>query len=189
MDAYLAQIIMFAGNFVPIGWLSCNGALLSIAQYDALYVLIGTTYGGDGVSTFALPDLRGRAPVGAGQGSGMSPRQQGEIWGKETTTLIQSNLPSHQHQVQPATSFSASTQVGTLQSAAASNDSVLAASNQRNAQFIASNAAGNVVTLSANNPAVQTSTVGSSNVSIDWFQPSAAIQFIICVEGIFPSRN
>ena len=78
MDPYLAQIIMWAGNFAPVGWMYCNGALLPISQYNALYALIGTIYGGDGVTTFGLPDLRGRTPVGAGQGLGLSPWIQGQ---------------------------------------------------------------------------------------------------------------
>lgn len=188
MDPYLAQIIMWAGNFAPLGWKYCNGALLPISQYEALFALIGTAYGGDGVTTFGLPDLRGRTPVGVGQGLGLSTWAQGQIGGTESKTLTTSNLPQHTHQVQPSASIAVSTSSGTLHAAASTNDSMLAASNQRNNQFIPAAAAGNIVALNAYTPAAQTTSVGSS-VPFEAFQPSLAINFIICVEGIFPSRN
>ena len=86
-DPYLGEIRMFGGNFAPVGWAFCNGQLLSIAEYEALFSLVGTTYGGDGISTFALPDLRGRTVVGAGQGPGLSSIEIGEQGGSESATL------------------------------------------------------------------------------------------------------
>lgn len=83
-DPFIGEIMLFGGNFAPRGWAFCNGQLLSIAQYSALFSLLGTTYGGNGQTTFALPDLRGRVPIHAGQGPGLSPRTQGEIGGSET---------------------------------------------------------------------------------------------------------
>lgn len=188
MDPYLAQIIMWAGNFAPVGWMYCNGALLPISQYNALYALIGTIYGGDGVTTFGLPDLRGRTPVGAGQGLGLSPWIQGQQSGVESKTLITTNLPYHTHPVQLTTTVPVSADTGTLHAAASSNNSMLAASNQRNNQFTRAAAAGSIVALNANTPAAQTTSVGGS-VPFETFQPSLAINFIICVEGIFPLRN
>src|SRR5450631_4459450 len=97
MDPLLASIIIFASNFPPKGWAFCNAQILSIAQNTALFSLLGTTYGGDGITTFALPDLRGRLPVQAGQGPGLSNYDLGQSGGSESTTLLLSNLPQHNH--------------------------------------------------------------------------------------------
>jgi len=96
---YLGEIRMFAGTFAPVGWAFCDGSLVDIAQNDALFTLIGTTYGGDGVNTFALPDLRGRVPIHQGQGPGLSPRTIGERAGTESVTLTTTQLPGHTHAV------------------------------------------------------------------------------------------
>lgn len=94
---YLGEIRMFAGNFAPSGWLFCNGQTLPIAEYDVLFNLIGTTYGGDGEETFNLPDLRGRLPVHQGAGPGLSTYQIGEMAGVETVTVSVNQLPQHNH--------------------------------------------------------------------------------------------
>jgi microcystin-dependent protein len=94
---YIGEIRLFAGNFAPAGWMFCDGSLLSIAQHETLFQLIGTTYGGDGESTYALPDLRGRVPLHRGQGGGLSPRQLGEQGGSETVTLTLAQIPQHGH--------------------------------------------------------------------------------------------
>jgi len=99
---YVGEIRMFAGNFNPSGWAFCNGQLLPISQNTALFSLLGTQYGGNGQTTFALPDLRGRAPIGFNQGPGLSPYQLGENGGTESVTLNTGQMPAHQHQ-QPAT--------------------------------------------------------------------------------------
>jgi microcystin-dependent protein len=88
---------MFGGNFAPLGWALCEGQLLPIAENDALFSLIGTTYGGDGETTFALPDLRGRIPIDQGSGAGLSPHTVGEMGGSEAVTLAASQLPVHNH--------------------------------------------------------------------------------------------
>ena len=93
----LAEVILFAGNFAPRGWAFCEGQLLPITQNAALFSLLGTTYGGDGQTTFALPDLRGRVPVGVGAGVGLSPNQLGERAGSETRQLSKSQLAAHSH--------------------------------------------------------------------------------------------
>lgn len=97
VDPLLGSVILFAGNFAPEGWAKCEGQILEIAQHNALFSLLGTTYGGDGETTFALPDLRGRAPVGAGQGPGLSHHQLGQKGGAETVTLTAAQMPSHRH--------------------------------------------------------------------------------------------
>jgi microcystin-dependent protein len=98
-EPFLAEIILFAGNFAPRGWAFCQGQILSIAQNTALFSLLGTTYGGNGTTTFALPDLRGRVPVGQGQGPGLSAYTLGEVSGSESRTLTVNQLASHTHVV------------------------------------------------------------------------------------------
>ena len=96
-DPFVGEISLVAFSYAPDGWALCDGRLLPTSQYDALYSLIGTTYGGDGVSTFALPDLRGRAAIGAGTGQGLSPVERGQYLGQEQASVQQSHLPAHTH--------------------------------------------------------------------------------------------
>src|SRR5215210_4172339 len=93
MDEFIAEIIMFGGNFAPRGWALCNGQILAIAQNTALFSLLGTTYGGNGQTTFALPDLRGRVPIHPGQGPGLSSYSLGQVGGTESVTLLTNNIP------------------------------------------------------------------------------------------------
>jgi microcystin-dependent protein len=96
-DPFVAEIRIFAGNFAPTGWAQCDGQLLPISQNTALFSLLGTTYGGNGKSNFALPDLQGRAPMHPGQGPGLSLHDLGETGGSETVSLLESEIPSHSH--------------------------------------------------------------------------------------------
>lgn len=96
-DPFIGEIRLFAGNFAPQGWAFCDGQLLSVSEYEALFTLLGTTYGGDGQTTFGLPDMRGRVPIHAGQGPGLTPRVVGQAGGAEQVTLGVANLPSHSH--------------------------------------------------------------------------------------------
>jgi microcystin-dependent protein len=96
-DPFLAEIRIFPFNFAPRGWAFCDGQLMPLSQNTALFALLGTTYGGDGKSTFALPDLQGRVPMQPGQGQGLSPRDLGESSGAETITLLTSEMPLHSH--------------------------------------------------------------------------------------------
>ena len=102
-EPYVGQIISVGFNFAPVGWFPCDGRALPISQYDVLYTLLGTTYGGDGVTTFALPNLNGRVPLGQGQGQGLSPYVQGQLVGTEQVSLVSANTPPHTHTI----SFSA----------------------------------------------------------------------------------
>ena len=99
MDPFVAEIRIFPFNFAPKGWAWCDGQLLPISQNTALFSLLGTTYGGDGKSTFALPDLEGRAPMHPGQGPGLSLHDLGETGGSDTVTLLESEIPAHSHQL------------------------------------------------------------------------------------------
>src|SRR4026209_2569155 len=101
-DPFVAEIRMFAGNFAPTGWALCNGQLLPISQNTALFSLCGTTYGGDGKSTFALPNMQSNAPMHPGQGNGLSARDVGEMRCSESVTLLQTEMPAHPHTVQAA---------------------------------------------------------------------------------------
>ncbi|MDF1702801.1 MAG: tail fiber protein, partial [Planctomycetota bacterium] len=96
-DPFLGQIVMFGGNFAPRGWALCDGQLLAISQYQALFSILGTTYGGDGRTTFGLPRMRGRSPVHAGTGAGLSPISLGELGGATSVTLSTAQLPAHTH--------------------------------------------------------------------------------------------
>jgi len=174
---------MFGGNFSPRGWAYCDGQLLAIASNTALFSILGTTYGGDGRTTFALPDLRGRAPIHPGTGPGLSTYRLGQRGGNETTILNVTNMPSHSH-IAAGTVKAAFTPPlggGNSTSPSGANLSGVSGSN------IYSNQATNV-TMAANNVAV---TVGSTGGSMPFgnMQPYLAVNFIIATVGIFPSRN
>ena len=113
-EPYVGQIIAVGFNFAPEGWLLCNGQLLPISQYDVLYSLIGTTYGGDGVSTFALPDLQGRVALGSGQGAGLGNYVIGQKAGTENVTVATANMPAHSHTVQAVTAGTSAAPASTL---------------------------------------------------------------------------
>ena len=107
-DPFVAEIRIFPFNFAPKGWAFCDGQLMPISQNTALFSLLGTTYGGDGKSTFALPDMQGNAPMHPGQGPGLSLHDLGEMSGSETVTLLESEIPSHTHTLESVTSFAGS---------------------------------------------------------------------------------
>src|SRR6478736_3259907 len=98
-DPFVAEIRIFPFNFAPKGWAFCNGQILPISQNTALFSLLGTTYGGDGKSTFALPNMEGNAPMHPGQGPGLSLHDLGEVGGSQTVTLLESEIPAHAHQI------------------------------------------------------------------------------------------
>jgi len=170
---FLAEVKMFAGNFAPRGYAFCSGQILAIAQNTALFSLLGTTYGGNGQTTFALPDLRGRVPIHQGQGPGLSSYTLGEMAGTETVTLTQNQLPAHSHLI--------AANSGAGNNAAPANNMVLAASTARD-RLYTTNAAN--VTLSPGS----VSQVGGSQPTPN-IQPYLVLNFIIAIEGIYPSRN
>lgn len=176
-DGFFGEIRMFAGNFAPRGWAFCDGSLLSIAQNQALFSLLGTTYGGDGRTTFALPDLRGRVPVSPGQGPGLSNYPLGQQGGTETTTLTTANLPAHNH------GFNVLNAAATQASAAGAALALPLTANLLPVLY----AYGAAPPTTATHPA----TIGytGSNLPINNVQPYLSINFIICVAGTFPSRN
>lgn len=170
-DNFLAEIRIFAGNFAPQGWAKCDGQLLPIIQNTALFSLLGTTYGGDGKSTFGLPDLRGRASMHTGMGPGLTERHLGNSGGTEIVTLSQSQLPQHAHTL---FSMSAAGTGATLQGSvlAGSAEDTYAPAGNRTLTAMSGNAIGAAGGGSAHNN----------------MQPFLVLNFIIALQGIFPPR-
>lgn len=170
---YIGEVRIFAGNFAPRGWAFCDGQILSIAQNTALFSILGTTYGGDGRTTFALPDLRGRAAVHPGRGPGLTEVRLGEVKGTETNTLLTNQIPGHNHPVygvansgteaSPAGSYPANTM--RLDPEYAQTGTPV----QMNPQMVGFNQ--------------------FNNQPVENRQPSLGIRYIIALQGIFPSRN
>jgi microcystin-dependent protein len=174
-DAMIGTIFMFAGNFAPRGYALCQGQLLSIAQNTALFSIIGTYYGGNGQTTFALPDLRGRSPIGAGNGPGLSPISIGQQGGTEGVSLGVANLPPHSHGVKcDNTGNSSTAPSGLIPGLAYDRTTVLALYSSANA-----NAVMNPSTVS----------VAGNSFPLQSEDPLLGINFLICTQGVFPSRN
>jgi microcystin-dependent protein len=181
MEGTIAEIRMFAGTFAPRSWAFCAGQILSIAQNTALFSILGTTYGGNGQTTFALPDLRGRTPVGAGQGPGLSNISLGQVSGSETVTLLTTQMPAHTHTL---------TGNVTMQ---VNNDTAGLTDDATNRRF---GAIGNVFTSATTDlvnmaPLNSTLAIGIAGNSqpVPIRNPYLGMNYIICLEGIFPSRN
>lgn len=181
VDPYLATITVFAGNFAPRSWMFCHGQLLSIAEYTALFSLIGTTYGGDGQVTFGLPDFRSRVGIHQGQGPGLSNYTIGEMAGTENVTLLSPNLPQHTHVMQT---------LPVQQPASTVNNSGI---NEPKGAYPASGAtlynASSDGTFMGTYSTTATTPIVGSNQPVSIIQPYLAMNYIIAVEGIFPSRN
>lgn len=171
-DPFVAEIRIFAFNFPPTGWAFCNGQLMPISQNTALFSLLGTTYGGDGKSTFALPDLQDNAVMHHGQGPGLSLRDLGEIGGASSVTLLQSEIPSHTHQYQAADVAADSPIPTGALLAAPSSDNLYAPNGSP------------LVALSPTALAVSGSGLPHNNM-----QPSLVLNFCIAMQGIFPPRS
>lgn len=185
MEPFIGQIMMTGFNFPPRGWAQCNGQLLQISQYSALFSLLGTTYGGDGRTTFGLPDLRGRAPVYYGNGPGLTPLTWGQAGGSNTNTLNQNQLPSHTH----AATVSDTLAVATSGETANQDDPEGHVFGAGPEIYSAVAPDGNMGTQSiAGDVSVTIGNTGS-NQSVNNMQPFRTVQFIIALVGLFPSRN
>jgi microcystin-dependent protein len=180
-EPFLGQLMIFAGNFAPRGWATCDGQILSIAQNTALFSLLGTTYGGNGQTTFALPDLRGRVPIHQGQGPGLSPYTEGEVGGVESVTLINTQMPSHNH-----TATNAINAAYGPQSPSDNPAGAVPAGTSGGPQVYAPASDGTVM-----NPQTVVTTIGIAGGSQphENRQPYLCILFCIALEGIFPPRN
>jgi microcystin-dependent protein len=172
-DQFLAEVRIFPFNFPPTGWAFCDGQIMPISQNTALFALLGTTYGGDGKSSFALPDLQGNVPMQQGQGQGLSLRDLGEMSGTETVTLLQAEIPFHTHVV---TTMS---DPGTLQIPAP--DRVLARS--ANATAYQTNSSANLQAMAPEALALYGGGQAHNNL-----QPYLTLNYCIALQGIFPQR-
>lgn len=193
---------MFGGNFAPLGWQFCQGQSMSISEYTALYAIIGTYYGGNGQTTFNLPDLRSRIPVGTGTGPGLQPVSTGEAWGSEGVTLTASQTPMHTHNASVTGGGGSATFTATLYGVNGTGGLDSPANNILGEDTISSttsyatsgtlsemNAGEAVVTnLYGALPMVTVGVTGGSQPHSN-IQPVLAVNYIICIEGIFPSRN
>jgi microcystin-dependent protein len=179
-EPFIGEIRAFPFNFAPKGWAKCDGTLLPISQNTALFSLLGTAYGGDGQSTFALPNLRGAAPLGQGQGPGLSQRVLGEVGGSETVTLLTAQVPSHTHTVAVASSDA----IAVAQSNPAAN-TVFGESQAR------ARSAGYVSDLSAASVELSPSMVGPAGGSAPHnnMPPYLTLNFCIALQGVYPART
>lgn len=171
-DQFIGEIRMFGGNFAPQGWALCNGQLLPISQNQALFSLIGTYYGGDGVQTFALPNLQSRVPIHQGQGLGLSPYVMGQNGGTENVTLTTQQMPSHSHPVNAVGSPGGANRVG--------------------GNLLANSSSGNVYNAPpSDGTTLAAAAIGNNGSSQPHanIQPYLCINFIIALQGIYPSRN
>lgn len=171
-EPFVGEIRMFAGNFAPRGWAFCDGQLLAVSQNDALFSLLGTIYGGDGRTTFGLPDLRGRIPIHAGTGPGLSPRRLGAKGGAEKVTLTVNQLPSHSHQMQASTATASETRP---------EGNVTGSNTPIDIYF---ENTPSTVSMNANNVL----NVGGSRSHTN-LMPFLCVHFIIALVGIYPSRH
>ena len=171
---YVGEIRMFSFGRTPNGWQACDGSLLSVAEYEALFTLLGTTYGGDGQVTFAVPDLRSRVPLHQGQGPGLSNRTLGEVSGTETVTLLATQMPAHTHALSVTTAAATSLTPGnTLLPAAVNGDLFY------------------VNTLTGNNPLAMSNQSTSPTAGPqphDNTMPTLTVQYCISYQGIYPTQ-
>ncbi|VFQ46099.1 phage tail protein [Desulfoluna butyratoxydans] len=198
MDPYIGEIRLFGGNFAPRNWFLCDGRLLAVSQYVSLFSIIGNAYGGDGVSNFALPDLRGRTPVGLGQGPGLSIYwTMGMSAGQEAVTLNQATMPSHGHSTQNSISVALKATRLKGQDTAPDNGSFLAAGDNVETSpahsienYISPPGQDKQVALkgAAINSQVVASDTGGSTAHQN-MQPWVATTYIICWDGIYPPRS
>ncbi|MEZ4870008.1 MAG: tail fiber protein [Caldilineaceae bacterium] len=175
-EPFIGQITMFAGNFAPRGWAFCDGQLLPIAQYNALFSILGTTYGGDGRTTFALPDLRGRVAMHPGHGPGLSGHQLGERSGAEAINLTVAQMPTHNHTV-----------TAQLRAATESPDNESPTGAVLAASEIYANSTPDATMAPAAIQVTEANAGGSQPHSN--LQPYQCVNFIIALEGIYPSRG
>ncbi|MBZ5523040.1 MAG: tail fiber protein [Acidobacteriia bacterium] len=172
-NQFVAEIRIFAGNFAPTGWALCNGQLMPISQNTALFSLLGTTYGGDGKSTFALPNLQGSAPMQAGQGPGLSLRALGEIGGEQNVTLLQTEMPSHSHGAAAAATGALPDPGGNVWASGLKGHPGVYAAAPANAPM---------------NPLALTIT-GGPPLPHNNMPPYLGLTFIIALQGVFPPRS
>lgn len=182
MEGVIAYVTLFAGNFAPKNWAFCQGQIINIASNTALFSLLGTTYGGNGTTTFALPDLQGRVAVGAGQGPGLSYYALGQKGGQESVTLLGGNLPLHTHpmtvsaKMPAASTVSGTTPVSAVYGPDESGAAAPYTQNPPNALMQAY-------------PAQLTTNPTGSSAPFSIIHPVLALNYVICMYGIYPQRS
>lgn len=181
MDEFIGIIKLFAGNFAPRGWMFCDGSILSIQSNTALFSILGTTYGGNGQTTFALPNLNGRLAIGAGNSSNTGKNYQlGEMSGTTQNTILQSNLPSFASQMKVANTNASST-------APAAGSAIAITGTPDGREF---NAIPSYASATPDTPlSLSTVTFMGQNLPLNNMPPYLGLSYIICVEGIYPSRS
>lgn len=173
MDPYIGEVRIFAGTYAPEGWLFCQGQMLSVAQYQALFAVIGDTYGGDGKKTFSLPDLRGRVPIAHGQGKDLSLYGLGKAGGESKVALSVSQIPEHVHQPKCTTAKATSS---------SPDNAIWAKGNTATDLFYTGNDANTPMYINAFQ-------VTGGNQLHNNLQPYLGINFIIAIEGEFPTKS
>lgn len=181
-EPFIGTITMFAGNFAPRGWMKCEGQLLPISQYSALFSILGTTYGGDGRTTFGLPDLRGRVPMGTGNGPALQDVRLGDRKGVEFMTLTSAQMPSHNH------TATVKLNAGNVDAGIKANasDRILMSSGRGGTPIYTDQPA--TATLRQDAASAVINNAGG-NQSFDNKQPSLGITYIIAINGTYPSRS
>jgi microcystin-dependent protein len=177
-DPFVGEIRMFAGSYAPQGWFLCDGATYPLQSYEALFALIGAQFGGNGATTFAVPNLCGNAVVGSGQGTGLSDRVFATSGGTEQVTLTATNLPIHTHPLNGSSTLATATVP----------DQTLALSRVADTLHLYGDTSQGTTGTKTFNAAAITTSVGG-NLPHDNMMPSVAINYIICWSGIFPSFN
>lgn len=207
MDAYLGTIMMCAWNFTPTQYAACNGAILAITQNQALFALLGTTFGGNGTTNFGLPNLEGRTPVNRGQAPGGALREFGVPFGQDSAPLALNQIPPHQHtiaEVQAGRTVTMGTPAVTINASDAQGDALKPTGNYWAKTFaggavvpsyhnahnvtMASDAVQVAVSATFSAANLVTNVVGAA-VPVSLAQPSLALNFVICTAGLFPSRT
>jgi microcystin-dependent protein len=194
VDPYIGEITIFAGNYAPQGWAFCDRRIMQITQYQALFALIGNIYGGDGRTTFALPDLRGRSVLCMGSGAGLTPRTLGQTGGYEKVGLSSTEMPTHNHTAQSAATGTMSAQLNCVAGAGTSSTP--------KGTFIANNSnafakSGTMDTMNSGAVSVTTSDLqittdvanAGSGASHENMHPFLTLNYIIALEGVFPPRS
>ena len=176
MDYYAGEIRMFAGPRVPQDWVPCDGRTLNISEYELLYALLGTTWGGNGTTTFGIPDLRGRLPMGAGQGTGLTPRALGQTTGTETVALTVAQMPNHNHAINATTSVATAVTPGPSVMHAAVADPARA--------YFAPTPP--ITNLTLEGPTIGMEGQGNTHSNL---MPTSVVTFMIATVGLYPSPS
>nr|WP_294932833.1 tail fiber protein [uncultured Flavobacterium sp.] len=182
-EPFIGEIKIFGFYFAPRGYATCQGQILSIAQNTALFSLLGTTYGGNGQTTFALPDLQGRMPIGQGQGPGLPPYQMGQVAGTNSVTILTSNMPAHVHTLN---TVKANIAVNTAVADSNTPESAYLAANNTTALYSEGPESGKFLAPAAISG---TTDITGAGLPINITNPYLTINYSIALEGIFPSRN